>query len=558
MFDFTYCNSLVSYSRYLTRTVNIGHLPVGGHYPIRIQSMTNTNTLDTVSTVEQAIRMIQAGCEYVRITAPGIKEAENLLNIKNELKKRGYNTPLIADIHFNPKAAEVAARIVEKVRINPGNYIDKKIGKIDFTEAEYREDIDKIQKRLIPLINICKDHETALRIGSNHGSLSDRILSRYGNTPLGMVEAAMEFLRICKTLNFHNIVVSMKSSNIRIMVESTRLLINKMKAEGMNYPVHLGVTEAGEGEDGRIKSAAGIGALLEDGIGDTIRVSLTEPPENEIPVAKLLVERYYDRKNHPVIKPIDQSPINPFEYKRRETQSVENIGGSNTPILYSELQNKNNLKLIPVGINDLTSEFIKQIKNDKQVILIFETDNPHGLAEQRRMFFDLILHDCKTPVIIKRTYKNLNTETFQLHSAIDFGGLLIDGLGDGIWIEHDENFSEDFANLTGFGILQSTGVRITKTEYISCPTCGRTNYNIQDVLKKVKEKTSQFKKLKIGVMGCIVNGPGEMADADYGIVGSGKEKVILFKGNQIIKKNIPEENAADELIKLIKESGEQV
>ena len=544
-------NSLFEIKKYFSRVVNIGQVPVGGEYPVRIQSMTNTDTLDTASTVSQCLRLTQAGCEYIRITAPGIKEAENLLNIKNELAKKGYKIPLIADIHFNPKAAEIAARIVDKVRINPGNYIDKKIGKIDFSEQEFREETEKIKQRIAPLISICKEHGTALRIGSNHGSLSERIMSRYGNTPVGMVESAMEFLRICNELDFHNIVVSMKSSSVRIMVKATRLLVNRMTAEGMNYPVHLGVTEAGEGEDGRIKSAAGIGALLGEGIGDTIRVSLTEPPENEIPVAKILIERYKKHNEFPVIKTF----VNPFEYSRRETIPVETIGGTNLPVVYDEIKNNKNIKLVPVVFKVLTLEFLNNIKKDKQAVFVFEI-NQNDMSESRQMFNFLIENNCKVSVIIKRKCSETETEKFQLYSTADLSSLLIDGLGDGIWLEQNKNITEKFAEETSFSILQSIGVRYTKTEYISCPTCGRTSYNIQNVLKEVKEKTMHLKNLKIGVMGCVVNGPGEMADADYGVVGAGQGKVTLFKGNQIIKKNISESDAADELVKLIKDSGD--
>jgi len=544
-------NSLFEIKKYFSRVVNIGQVPVGGDFPVRIQSMTNTNTLDTESTVAQCLWLIQAGCEYIRITAPGIKEAENFLNIKNELAKKGYKIPLIADIHFNPKAAEIAARIVDKVRINPGNYIDKKTGKIDFTEQEFREETEKIKLRIAPLISICKEHGTAMRIGSNHGSLSERIMSRYGNTPVGMVESAMEFLRICNELNFHNIVVSMKSSSVRIMVEATRLLVYRMTAEGMNYPVHLGVTEAGEGEDGRIKSATGIGALLGEGIGDTIRVSLTEPPENEIPVAKTLIERY---KKHKEI--VDSKTfVNPFEYSRRETIPVETIGGKHLPVVYDEIKKNKNIKLVPVFFKDLTLEFLNNIKKDKQTVLVFEI-NQNEMSESRQMFNFLIENNCKVPVIIKRKCSETETEKFQLYSAADLSSLLIDGLGDGIWLEQHKNITEKFAEETSFAILQSIGVRYTKTEYISCPTCGRMSYNIQNVLKEVKEKTMHLKNLKIGVMGCVVNGPGEMADADYGVVGAGQGKVTLFKGKQIIKKNILENDAADELVKLIKDSGD--
>lgn len=639
-----YCNSLTSYSRYKTREVYIGDVPLGGNNPIRIQSMTTTNTMDTIATVEQSIRMIKAGCDYIRITAPSINEAKNLLNIKNELRKRGFKTPLIADIHYTPNAAEVAARIVEKVRINPGNFVDKKKFQIvEYTDEQYNEELEKIREKLIPLIKICKEYGTALRIGTNHGSLSDRIMSRYGDTPFGMVESAMEFLRICRDENFHSIVLSMKASNPQVMVQAYRLLVNKMEEEGMNYPLHLGVTEAGFGEDGRIKSAAGIGTLLEDGLGDTIRVSLTEEPEFEVPVAKILVNRYKGRENHKPIIAIEENPINPFEYKRRETFEVSNIGGSTVPKViadfsedeislslmksigynYSEKIDKwlltdsaadiiylgkkdfpfeppPNLKLIfdyekwihlndktkgypfyknvyeflnaeansfvinfvELNIDDVFSNAIENIKNNFSVVFVINTDNLHGMAEQRRIFFELILRDIKNPVIIKRFYKNIDEEELRLYSATDFGALFIDGFGDGVWInakdKNGSNISREFINKTSFGILQAARVRITKTEYIACPSCGRTLFDLVEVTNKIRKRTEHLKGVKIAIMGCIVNGPGEMADADYGYVGSGPGKITLYKGKEIVKRNISDQNALDELIELIKNDGKWI
>ncbi len=592
-------------NRFKSRIVNIGDIPLGGNYPIRIQSMTSTNTMDTQATVEQSIRMINAGCEYVRITAQGIKEAENLKNIKNELKKRGYNVPLIADIHFNPKAAEVAAKIVEKVRINPGNYVDRNIPEeIKYTDSEYKLELEKISERLYPLIKICKEHGTAMRIGTNHGSLSERIMSRYGDTPNGMVESAFEFIRICSAFNFHNIVLSMKASNIRVMVQAYRLLVSKMIEQRMDYPIHLGVTEAGDGEDGRIKSAAGTGALLEDGIGDTIRVSLTEDPEFEIPVVKEILKNY--SRNDIIFKAsadlgvTDYSKpqiINPFEYIRRKSYKIGNIGGDNVPVVisnnfsensdYYKINIKNisdksggktypvytvseyfktvddseNPKFILLTTNKIIpslTEFINKIKNDKKAILIFDSDNDYKISKLRHLFFRLIDKKCETPVIIKRKYKNLTEEELLIRSSIDFSTLLLDGLGDGIWIDTNKKISSETINKIALGILQATRTRISKTEYIACPSCGRTLFDIQEALNKVREKTNHLKGLKIAVMGCIVNGPGEMADADYGYVGSGKGKITLYKGKKIVKNNINENYAVDALIELIKESGDWI
>ncbi|MEW6004455.1 MAG: (E)-4-hydroxy-3-methylbut-2-enyl-diphosphate synthase [Stygiobacter sp.] len=626
----SYCNSLTNYSRLVTREVFIGEIPLGGKNPIRIQSMTTTDTMNTIATVEQSIRMIEAGCEYVRITAPSIKEAENLLNIKNELRKRGYKTPLIADIHYTPNAAELAARIVEKVRINPGNYVDKKkFQTIEYTDKEYQEEIERIRERFVPLVKICKEYGTAMRIGTNHGSLSDRIMSRYGDTPLGMVESALEFLRICEDENYHNIVLSMKASNPQVMVQAYRLLISKMYEEGMNYPLHLGVTEAGDGDDGRIKSAVGIGTLLEDGIGDTIRVSLTEPPEFESPVAIAIAKRYDERKNHEPIPDIDFVPIDPFNYEKRKTFEVAGIGGSNVPKVLTDLSrefkinydtfekfgyhynadtDKWNLTelasdLIYLGKNELTFETpnslklifdyekwitlkdrsigfpifknldeyfssneksfllnfvfvdikdlktLEKLKDEKTLVLVVQTNNKHGMAEQRRIFFELIKLNIQNPVIIKRNYFEEKEKTL-LYSSTDLGALLLDGFGDGVWISSNQPI--EFINKTLFGILQACRTRISKTEYIACPSCGRTLFDLIEVTNKIRKRTEHLKGLKIAVMGCIVNGPGEMADADYGYVGSGIGKITLYRGKEIVKRNINSEFALDELIELIK------
>ena len=634
-----YCNSLTSYSRRKSRIVNIGGIPMGGNHPIRVQSMTTTNTMDTIATVEQSIRMIDSGCEYVRITAPSKKEAENLANIKKELRSRGYETPLIADIHFTPNAAEVAARIVEKVRINPGNFADrKKFEQIEYTDTEYDGEIQRIGERFLPLVNICKEYGTAMRIGTNHGSLSDRILSRYGDTPMGMVESALEFLRICHTENYHEIILSMKSSNPLVMVQAYRLLVNRMDAEGMNYPLHLGVTEAGEGEDGRIKSALGIGTLLEDGLGDTIRVSLTEEPEYEIPVAKTLVDRYSKRIGHENIPAIDVNPILPFEYQLRKTHTVLNIGGENVPRVindlnlldevtpktlselgytYFEKEDKwgisdlacdfidigkkeidfqipgtlgiiqaysiwKNLKkdrhypfldveqyldgtdfhpqlnILYITLPQLTDVIITKIKNDSTIVLFSDTYNEHGMAEQRRMIIKLINTESTVPVIIGRAYGDLSPEDLQIHSSADMGALLVDGLGDGVYVAAERCGTMADVNRTAFGILQASRTRITKTEYISCPSCGRTLFDLQETTARIRSRTEHLKGVKIGIMGCIVNGPGEMADADYGYVGTGVGKITLYKGQEVVSKNIPTEEADEALIQLIKDYGHWV
>ena len=634
-----YCNSLTQYSRWKTREVNIGDIPLGGNNPIRVQSMTTTDTMDTIGTVEQSIRMIDAGCEYVRITAPSKKEAENLKNIKNQLHKRGYRTPLIADIHFTPNAAEIAARIVEKVRINPGNFADrKKFNYIEYTDDQYNAEIERIRDRFLPLVNVCKEYGTAMRIGTNHGSLSDRILSRYGDTPIGMVESALEFLRICKDENYNEIILSMKSSNPIVMVEAYRLLVNKMEAEDMNYPLHLGVTEAGEGEDGRIKSSLGIGTLLEDGIGDTIRVSLTEEPEFEIPVARALVDRYSSRSKHDNILSTEGFIINPFEYNLRQTDTVINIGGENVPRVIADLldietittdtlselgytyfkdddkwgisdfacdyifigdkdinfeipgtlgviQNHSTwikkekvrhypeinvdeylggvklhpqLNILYMTISKLNKEIIEKLKTDSNIVLLIDTQNIHGMSEQRRLFIELLESNCKTPVIIRRVYENLSVDMLQLYSATDMGGLFVDGLGDGVYIATNNSKSLDSINRLAFGILQASRTRISKTEYISCPSCGRTLFDLQETTALIRSRTQHLKGLKIGVMGCIVNGPGEMADADYGYVGTGVGKISLYKKHDVVKRDVPMDIADQALIDLIKENGDWV
>ncbi len=644
-----YCNSLSNYSRFLTREVNIGDVPMGGNNPIRIQSMTTTDTMDTAATVAQSIRMIESGCDYVRITAPSLNEAKNLEIIKKELRLRGYHTPLIADIHFTPNAAELAARIIEKVRVNPGNYADKKKFEVlEYDDITYQAELDRIRARFTPLVKICKEYGTAMRIGTNHGSLSDRILSRYGDTPLGMVESAMEFLRICESENYYNIVLSMKASNPKVMVQAYRLLVNKMIANNMNYPLHLGVTEAGEGEDGRIKSAVGIGTLLEDGLGDTVRVSLTEDPEFEAPVAIALVNRYVNRNvsandNHYAsfdrIENKEKSYYSPFDYNKRLSKEVLNVGGSNAPRIISDLSNrseispstlfgigynyavaldkwnltdmasdfiytgdktigfeipgtlgvivnnevwqKNNsltrhyplfcaseiftaknisevLNFVAVESTTLTEDFINTIKIMNSVVLILDTFALHGMAEQRALMVKLMSLQCDLPIIIKRNYKDLEPETLQLYASTDFGALLLDGLGDGTWLKAQDCGGLAVLNSTTFGILQATRTRISRTEYISCPSCGRTLFDLQETTAKIRKRTQHLKGIKIGIMGCIVNGPGEMADADYGYVGVGVGKITLYKGKEVVKKNIASEEAVDALIGLIKDNGDWV
>lgn len=635
-----YCTSLTQYKRKLTHEVKVGNKLIGGNQPILLQSMTTTDTMDTKATVEQSIRMIKAGCELVRITAPSKKEAENLKDIKASLREQGYTTPLVADIHFTPNAAEVAARIVEKVRVNPGNYADKKkFEEHEYTDDSYRAELERIEEKFIPLVLLCKQNAVAMRIGTNHGSLSDRILSRYGDTPLGMVESALEFLRICRKHDFHNIVLSMKASNTLVMVQAYRLLVSKMEEEGMDYPLHLGVTEAGDGEDGRIKSAVGIGTLLEDGLGDTIRVSLTEEPEMEIPVARKLAERYTNRTDHRAIKTIEDNPIDPFNYQRREANELGNIGGKHVPVVIGDLSYASTLKessFFPFGyqysvpldkwtIKDQAADYLyvgdksiafeipgtlgliqdyafwesdkerhypllkkdnfraantknaalvflelaardileengllEELNKIENLVLLLTTSNKHGMAEQRRAFIALMNEGVSCPVIIKRSYHELDSESFQLFSATDIGALLIDGLGDGILIEAQNCGGQQMVLSTAFGILQATRTRISKTEYISCPSCGRTLFDLQETTAKIRAVTAHLKGVKIGIMGCIVNGPGEMADADYGYVGTGPGKITLYKEKNVVRRNVREEEAVEALIDLIRENGDWV
>jgi (E)-4-hydroxy-3-methylbut-2-enyl-diphosphate synthase len=668
---FLYSASLTDYKRLATKEVKIGDLLLGNFHPIRLQTMTTTDTMDTIATVEQSIRCIEAGAELVRITAPSKKEAENLQNIKDELRKRGYNTPLVADIHFTPNAAEIAARIVEKVRVNPGNYVDKKkFEQIEYTDAEYLEEIDRIRERFTPLVKICNEYGTAMRIGTNHGSLSDRIMSRYGDTAIGMVESAMEFLRIARAESFHNIMLSMKSSNPQVMVQAYRMLINHMMDEFNEcYPLHLGVTEAGDGEDGRVKSAAGIGTLLEDGIGDTVRVSLTEDPEFEIPVCRDLVKRYQQtEKPTAKIPAISASglPYSPFEYKRRESFAVGNIGGKQVPVVIADLSKLDSItpnELERVGykydevtdkwsIGDMAADYIftanqtlnfelpgtlkvivypeawkasvatiageqkyfpifadsgfadAEVKNDllnfvmvdcynddtelndytyldvlandPTVVLCLSSTNKNAMQSVRRMFIELMNRKIKNPVVLITDSNWQTADEHLIHYSTECGALLLDGMGDGICLgmstksyslqaaNYSQNTAgrnylsnqspEQFINNTAFSILQATRTRISKTEYISCPSCGRTLFDLQETTAKIRSVTNHLKGVKIAIMGCIVNGPGEMADADFGYVGSGPGKITLYKGKEVVKRSVDSEVAVDELINLLKEN----
>jgi len=637
----------MTYQRRKTSTVNIGNLHIGSDYPIVPQSMTTTDTMDTQKSVEQIIRMVNTGCELVRLTAPSINEAQNLAEIKKALLENGINVPLVADIHFTPNAAELAAKIVEKVRVNPGNYADKKkFDTIDYTDEEYQEEIDRIREKFVPLIKICKENETALRIGTNHGSLSDRIMSRYGDTALGMVESAMEFLRIAEDENFHNIVLSMKSSNPQVMVQAYRLLVKTMDENNMHYPLHLGVTEAGDGDDGRIKSALGIGALLEDGIGDTVRVSLTEDPEFEVPVAQKLIERYNNiqQENYPQIdlNNTSKNNWNAFEYKRRESHEIYNFGlhqvprviidfSNNKNLLATDLQaighiydasidkwhmsdlgadfiflgenkasfmmpmglkaiyhssvwnlvsdklnafplfttdeilqgkhkiaNSNTLNFVKIISENVTENLIAQANEIKNVVFIVESNAANPMTALREFFFKINEWNVKNPVVLARNYgSETDEERFMLHCSTDFGGLLIDGFGDGVF-STAPSINNKRINQIAFGILQAARTRISKTEYISCPSCGRTLFDLQETTALIRNRTDHLKGIKIAIMGCIVNGPGEMADADYGYVGSGIGKITLYKGKEVVKRNIASENAVNELIELIKDHGDWV
>ncbi len=644
------------YHRIKTLEVKVGDLLLGNLHPVRVQTMTTTDTMNTNATIEQTIRCIEAGAELVRITAPSKKEAENLLLIKNGLRKRGYNTPLVADIHFTPNAAEIAARIVEKVRVNPGNYVDKKKFEfIDYTDLQYHEEIDRIRERFTPLVMICKEYGTAMRIGTNHGSLSDRIMSRYGDTAMGMVESAMEFLRISREENYHNIVLSMKSSNPLVMVQAYRLLVKTMSNEfGAVYPLHLGVTEAGDGEDGRIKSAIGIGTLMEEGIGDTIRVSLTEDPEFEIPVCKDIVSRYSIVANQPPGKERNLPlPYSPFEYRRRSTYNVLNTGSSHVPVVVADfihsltitqndlqaigykydpavdkwnigdgaadliytgdkildfslpgtlqvlctyktwLQVPDKNKYIPiVGVQEYLHtpsafnhicyirvdtdapeawNIVETIKNKKDIVLCVSSTAPMPMLSVRTFITALMDAGIKCPVIICVKSSDTTIDAQLIHFSTEAGALFLDGMGDGIWLMNspgrivnpkvsgrtylETKSNYQFINNTSFSILQATRTRISKTEYISCPSCGRTLFDLQETTAKIRSVTHHLKGVKIAIMGCIVNGPGEMADADFGYVGSGPGKITLYRGREVVKRSVNSEIAVEELVNLLKESG---
>lgn len=604
-----------NYKRRISSVTKIGDTPLGGENPVRVQSMASVSTMDTEAAVKQAIRIIDAGAEYVRFTAQGERESRNLGVIRQLLNEQNYTTPLVADIHFNPRAADVAATTVEKVRVNPGNFVDrqKTFNHIEYSDEEYAAEIEKIRKRFVPFLNICKEHHTAVRIGVNHGSLSDRIMSRYGDTPEGMVASCMEFLRICREENFHDVAISMKASNTVLMVRTVRLLVRTMDAEGMNYPLHLGVTEAGDGEDGRIKSAVGIGTLLAEGIGDTIRVSLSEEPEVEVPVAQKLIDYIERRKGH---EPIDFETAPGFDSihtERRKTRTVKEIGFPHHPIVISDrrsgdysvdknaqpdyfytggvipnkvpegiclivdaevwenseniypyftveniqkvAESKAPLKFLELSYDDFSDVVLDYLKKDTSVVVVLTTSHTNPLGHQRAAMHQLLKAGCDVPVILNREYQETDKETFQLASASDLGALFLDGFGDGVFLQ-DDKFEPVIVDNCMFGILQATRTRISKTEFISCPGCGRTLYNLQSTIARVKAATSHLKGLRIGIMGCIVNGPGEMADADYGYVGAGKGQISLYKGKTCVVRSVPEGEAVERLVQLIKENGD--
>jgi (E)-4-hydroxy-3-methylbut-2-enyl-diphosphate synthase len=608
---FNYIEDLTRYERQKTWEVNINGVPVGGNNPIRIQTMTDTDSKDTDATVEQLIRVIKAGADYVRVTVKGLNDAENLKNIKSELVARGYNTPLIGDIHFNPKLAEIAAKSISKVRINPGNFYDKRAqfkNKL-YSDDEYKQELLKIEEQFIPFLEVLKNTNTALRIGANHGSLSDRVMSRYGDTPSGIAESVMEFLRICQKVNFTNVVVSIKSSNTRVMVYAVRYLNYKMRLEDMKYPFHLGVTEAGEGEDGRIKSAVGIGALLADGIGDTVRVSLTENPIKEIPVAIKLVNHFKTYENHQPITAPMTGQTNPFEYERRSTRPVLNMGDKQLPVVIADLGDRSLSEMIPIRgklipdyfmsgnkildikgeeypiisleeylfestrwgrmkfirtdkmefdrFMNMHPEIITKLKQTRKTVLILESFNKNPMAELRAFFMALETHIWKVPVILYRRYNESELEDLQIKASADLGCLFLDGYGDGICISNDhENITFTELKDLSFGILQASRMRVSKTEFISCPGCGRTLFDLHETTLKIKQHFKHLDHLKIGIMGCVVNGPGEMGDVDYGFVGTGNNKVNLYKGQHPVKRHIPYENAVEELEQIVRENGD--
>lgn len=549
--------NLFNYRRRLSHIVRIGGTPLGGPEPIRVQSMTNTSTMNTEASVQQVLRIAEAGGEYVRLTTQGTREAENMREINAGVRQAGCNVPLVADVHFNPKVAEVAACYCEKVRINPGNYVDaaRQFKHLEYTDEEYQAELKKIEDRLIPFLQICRENHTAVRIGVNHGSLSDRIMSRYGDTPEGIVESCMEFLRICMREQFMDVVISIKASNTVIMVQSMRLLVTKMTQEGMSFPVHLGVTEAGEGEDGRIKSAVGIGALLQDGIGDTIRVSLSEAPEKEIPVARFLVDYVTSyRKEADLPVPADvQAPAdyNWLKPERRQTTRVGEIGGGQVPVVLDEIPVTGAISANPFNFTPETAEFLRKYP---EVVVVSHPQTVNRLGEHRALALAMMNLGLKNPLLVYQEYAETNLEHLQLKAAADTGVLFIEGLADGIILQnHAPGISVEVVRDLAYSILQAARARFTKTEYISCPGCGRTLYDLEGTIARIKAATAHLKGLKIAIMGCIVNGPGEMADADYGYVGAARGKVSLYKQKVCIEKNIPEEEAVERLLRFIEE-----
>jgi (E)-4-hydroxy-3-methylbut-2-enyl-diphosphate synthase len=584
-----------NYNRRISDTIQIGSLSLGGLHPVRVQSMANTDTNDIENSVAQCIRIVDAGGEIVRFTTQGIREAESIGKIHTSLREKRYDVPLVADIHFNANAADLAAQRVEKVRINPGNYVGSiKIGDTsDYTNEEFELEYQKIRARFIPFLDICKQNGTTIRIGVNHGSLSERMMNRYGDTSRGMVESCLEFLNICKEENFNRVVISMKTSNTVMMVQTVRLLVEEMEKADLHFPLHLGVTEAGDGEDGRIKSAVGIGALLADGIGNTIRVSLSEEPEFEIPVGRLLVSYISERAQHEPIVANESNALSRFEYNRRKTHAVGNIGSDNVPVVFAHkdggftivpdyiitdnkvlgvngesyfvysadsvgLINQDNraIKFISLSYPELNSKVLTFLKERSDIVVLLHTNHSNGVGEQRAFFHTLLNENCTVPVVLGRQYAENELQKLQIKSAADLGVLFIDGFGDGIYLQNKGNITVEEINSVAFGILQASRVRVSKTEFISCPSCGRTMFNLQTVVAKVKAGTSHLTGLKIGIMGCIVNGPGEMADADYGYVGAGRGKVSLYKKKECLERNIPEDEAVNKLIDLIKENGD--
>lgn len=587
-----------NYSRRQSDIVHIGNVLLGGNQAVRLQSMANTDTNDTENSVAQCIRIVEAGGEIVRFTAQGAKEAESLKNIKQALLDQGCEVPLVADIHFRADAAKIAAQYVEKVRVNPGNFIGRIVRTTDYTEEEYQEEFQKIKLKFTELLDICKVHQTAIRIGVNHGSLSERMMNRWGDTPKGMVESCMEFLRVCEEENFKDVVISMKASNTLSMVHAVRLLVAEMDKHDMHYPLHLGVTEAGDGEDGRIKSAVGIGTLLHDGIGDTIRVSLSEDPEAEIPVARQLLKHILLKENHAQITAHAHAEFTPYEYNRRKTYELMNIGGEHVPVVLmnkdgyfatlpdylvqdDKVKNQSGLlfpiytassiqelkqddaaaKFLKLTYADLNLTIIDLLKSDTSIVVLLSSTHQNWVGEMRAFFHTLMNHQILTPVILCHTYAVAELSELQINAAADLGALFLDGFGDGVFLSIDEetsakSISIENVNAVAFGILQASRVRVSKTEFISCPGCGRTLFDLQTVVARVKASTSHLKGLKVAVMGCIVNGPGEMADADYGYVGAGRGKVHLYKKKALMKKNVDENEAVNELIELIKANGD--